>query len=198
MVKSKYENPQYFIEEEFNETFFKELNDHIEHRKSLKGFMRAYNNVFGIKTPNEEETDKEAVLVEDPAEKSISKITMEIFPRFIKEYNYKNTDKEVYYFNNETNEPYLIHSFSSDYIYEKYSSDIELYEDILTNKNHFNETDELQNSINYYNSITELLDLDLEPQTIEKVKEDLRQGREEKRQYQNEQIEKALEEMTDN
>lgn len=123
---------------------------------------------------------------------------MELFSRFALEYNYKNIDKEVYYFNTETDEAHLIHSFSSDYVYEKYSSDMELYEDILTNKKHWNEMDELQNSINYYNAITELLDLDLEPLTIEKVKEDLRQEREERRERQNRQIEKVLEELPEN
>lgn len=193
LVKNRFENQQFFNEDEFHDKFIKGLNDHLEHQKSLKGFIKAYNDVFDIETPDEEETDD---LTEDEApEKLISDITMELFPLFAEEYNYKNTDKEVYYFNNETYETLLIHSFSSDYTYEKYSSDMELYEDILTNKKHFNDTDELQNSINYYNAITELLDLDLEPLTIEKVKEDLRQEREERRERQNKQIEKVMEEL---
>lgn len=195
LVKNGYENRHYLNEEEFHDRLIKELNDHLNHQKSLKEFMKAYNDVFGIEIPDEEETDVEAMTEEDPAEKLISEITIEIFPRFATEYNYKNTDKEIYYFNNETNEAHLIHSFSSDYVYEKYSNDIELYEDILTNKKHWNETDELQNFINYHNAITELLDLDLEPLTIEKVKEDLRQEREERRERQNRQIEKVMEEL---
>lgn len=196
LVKNQYEDRHYLDEAEFNERVIKELNDHLEHKRSLKGFIKAYNDVFDIETPDEEEPDD---LIEDNApEKLISDITMELFSRFAVEYNYKNIDKEVYYFNTETDEAHLIHSFSSDYVYEKYSNDIELYEDILTNKKHWNETDELQNSINYYNAITELLDLDLEPLTIEKVKENLRQEREERRERQNRQIEKVLEELPEN
>lgn len=119
-------------------------------------------------------------------------LSMEIFPFFVDKYGLKNIDKEIYYFNSETTDHYLIHSFDSEYTYEKYSSDMELYEDILTNKKHFNDTDKLQSAVNYYNAITELFDLDLEPLTVQKVKEDLRLKWEEKRQYQNEQIENSL------
>lgn len=196
LVKNRYEDRHYLNEAEFNKRVIMELDDYLEHKRSLRGFIRSYNDIFGIETPDEEETDN--FIEDDAPEKLISDITMELFPRFAMEYNYRNTDKEVYYFNNETNEALLIHSFSSDYIYEKYSSDMELYEDILTNKKHWNETDELQNSIHFYNAITELLDLDLEPTTLEKVKEDLRQERGKRREYQNKQIKKIMEELPDN
>lgn len=191
-VKERYIDPKYLTAPQFDEKFFKEIQEHLDHKKSLKGFIRAYNDIFDKDTHDEEETAEEALTDDTTDEKLIIDLTMEIFPYFVKEYNYKNTDKEVYYFNNETNEALLIHSFSSDYTYEKYSSDVELYEDTLFNKNHFNETDELQNSINYYNSINELLDLDIEHLTIEKVKEDRRQEREKQRQYQNERLENSL------
>lgn len=197
-VKERYINPKYLTESEFNEMFFKEIKDYLDHKKTLKGFLRTYNDIFDIDTPDEEETAEKVLIEDNNDDKLIMDLTMEIFPYFVNEYRYKNTDKEVYYFDNETNKDYLIHSFSSDYTYEKYSSDVELYEDILLNKNHFNETEELQNSINYYNAISELLDLDIEPLTIEKVKEDLRQEREEKREYKNKQIEKVMEELPEN
>lgn len=198
VVKERYIDPNYLTAPQFDEKFFKELQDHLDNKKSLKGFIRAYNDIFGKDTADEEETAEEALTDDRTDEKLIIDLTMEIFPYFVKEYNYKNTDKEVYYFNSETNEALLIHSFSSDYTYEKYSSDVELYEDTLFNKNHFNETDELQNSIDYYNSINELLDLDLPILTIKEVKEDRRQEREQQRQYQNERLEKVLEELPEN
>lgn len=197
-LKEKYIDPKYLTAPQFDEKFFKEIQDNLDHKKSLKGFIRAYNDIFGKDTPDEEETAEEALTDDSTNDKLIIDLTMEIFPYFVKEYNYKNTDKEVYYFNNETNEALLIHSFSSDYTYEKYSSDVELYEDTLFNKNHFNETDELQNSIDYYNSINELLDLDLPVLTIKEVKEDRRQEREQQRLYQNERLEKVLEELPEN
>jgi hypothetical protein len=178
--------------------FFEFVKESYMDSKYLEGLICAYNDILNIFTSYKEETAEEALTDGRTDEKLIIDLTMEIFPYFVKEYNYKNTDKDVYYFNNETNEALLIHSFSSDYTYEKYSSDVELYEDTLFNKNHFNETDELQNSINYYNAITELLDLDLEPLTIAKVKEDLRQEQEERRERQNRQIEKVLEELPEN
>ncbi|MDP2078008.1 MAG: hypothetical protein Q8N01_03545 [Sulfuricurvum sp.] len=197
-VKERYIGPNYLTAPQFDKKFLKEVKDYLDHKKTLKGFLRAYNDIFGKDTLDEEETEEEVLLEDNKDDKLIMDLTREIFPYFVKEYNYKNTDKEVYYFDSETNKDYLIHSFSSDYTYEKYSSDVELYEDILLNKNDFNETDKLQNSINYYNAITELLDLDLEPLTIKMVKENLRQEREERREYQNKQIEKVMEELPEN
>lgn len=179
------------------EDFFEFVKEKYMDSKYLEGLICAYNDISNIFVSYKEETAEEALTDDTTDDKLIIDLTMEIFPYFVKEYNYKNTDKKVYYFDNETNKDYLIHSFSSDYTYERYASDVELYEDILLNKNHFNETDELQNSINYYNAITELLDLDLPILTIKEVKEDRRQEREQQRQYQNERLEKVLEELPD-
>ncbi|MDP3267194.1 MAG: hypothetical protein Q8M39_10250, partial [Sulfuricurvum sp.] len=120
-VKERYIDPKYLTGSEFDEKFFKEVNDYLDHKKTLKGFLRAYNDIFGKDTPDEEETAEEVLMEDNKDDKLIIDLTMEIFPYFVKEYNYKNTDKEVYYFDNETNKDYLIHSFSSDYTYEKYS-----------------------------------------------------------------------------
>lgn len=180
------------------EDFFEFVKEKYMDSKYLEGLICAYNDISNIFVSYKEETAEEALTDDTTDDKLIIDLTMEIFPYFVKEYNYKNTDKEVYYFDNETNKDYLIYSFSSDYTYERYTSDVELYEDILLNKNHFNETDELQNSINYYNAITELLDLDLPILTIKEVKEDRRQEREQQRQYQNERLEKILEELPEN
>lgn len=180
------------------EDFFEFVKERYIDSKYLEGLICAYNDISNTFASSKERTAEVALTGDTTDEKIVIDLTMEIFPYFVKEYNYKNIDKEVYYFNNETNEALLIHSFSSDYTYEKYSSDVELYEDTLFNKNHFNETDELQNSIDYYNSINELLDLDLPILTIKEVKEDRRQEREQQRQYQNERLEKVLEELPEN
>lgn len=188
LIRKKYEYKNTLNERQLKKAIHKE----IDHIFSVEGFKKSYQEMFDFEW-DEPFTEEEITQEQERKENLIITLTQKIFSIFAVEHNYKNTDKEVYYFNNETSEAHLIHSFSSDYTYEKYSSDMELYEDILTNKKHFNDTDELQSAVNYYNAITELFDLPLELLTVQKVKEDLRLEREEKRDYQNKQIEAVLE-----
>lgn len=190
LIRKKYEYKNTLNERQLKKAIHKE----IDHIFSIEGFKKSYQEMFDFEW-DEPFTEEEITQEQERIESLIIQLTKEIFSRFAVEYNYKDTDKEIYYFNNETNEAFLIHTLKSDYTNERYSSDIELYYDLFSTKKHSNNTHELQNAVNYYNAITELFDLPLEPLTIEKVKEDLQQEREERRQYQDKQIEAVLEEL---
>ncbi len=193
LIRKKYEYKNTLNKRQLKKAIHKEIN----HIFAVYGFKKVYQEMFDFEW-DDSFTEEEITKEQERIENLVIKLTQEIFSRFAVEYNYKDTDKEIYYFNNETNEALLIHTLESNYTNERYFSDIELYYDLFSSKKHSNHTDELKNAVNYYNAITELFDLPIELLTIEKVKEDLRQEREERRQYQNEQIEKVMEELPDN
>lgn len=74
-------------------------------------------------------------------------------------------------------------------------NDLELYDDLLTNKEFNNDNDKLKTSVDYMNSITEILDLDCEILTIEKIKENNERERIERRQEQNEKLSLLIDEI---
>ncbi|MDP3302294.1 MAG: hypothetical protein Q8S36_10050 [Sulfuricurvum sp.] len=106
-------------------------------------------------------------------------------------------ENKIYYFNNENNKKYLIHDFKSNYHFEKFHNDFELYEDLLKNKVFNNRQDELKTSIDYINTIIELLGIDTEPLTIEKVKEDIEIERMELRTEQNRRLTELIDDIDD-
>lgn len=133
--------------------------------------------------------------MEEPNNQLIEKITKKVFPYYVKKYGYKDIERRLYYFNNENNECYLIHIFKSDYYLEKFSNDYELYEDLLTNREFNNKQDELKTSIDYHNMFMELLGVDTEPLTVEKVKKDIETERMERRTEQNKRLTEIMDDM---
>lgn len=133
--------------------------------------------------------------MEEPNNQLIEKITKKVFPYYVKKYGYKDTERQLYYFNNENNEHSLIHTFKSDYYIEKFSNDYELYEDLLTNREFNNKQDELKTSVDYHNMFIELLRIDTEPLTVEKVKEDIETERMERRTEQNKRLVEIIDDM---
>ena len=133
--------------------------------------------------------------IEEPNNQLIEQITKKVFPYYVKKYGYKDTERQLYYFNNENNEYSLIHTFKSDYYIEKFSNDYELYEDLLTNREFNNKQDELKTSVDYYNMFMELLRIDIEPLTVENVKEDIETERMERRTEKNNRLTEIIDDM---
>lgn len=194
LIHREYNKIETITEHEFNEQLFKEIDEYIKHKNDLRGFIRVYNEIFDKETIEDEEQD-ENDNNNDRDDYLIEQITKKIFPYFVNKYNYKDNERELYYYNDENNEFYLFHTFKSDYVFEKFSNDLELYDDLLTNKEFNNDNDKLRTSVDYMNSITEILNLDFEILSVDKMKEDEEQERIKRRKEQNENLSLLIDEI---
>lgn len=188
LIYKKYIHTETMTEAEFNEQFFNELNEHIKQNNDFKRFIKVYNDIYGIETIEDIETNETDVIESYMDNELIEQLTKKIFPFFFNKYRYEDNEKELIYYNNENGEMSLFHTFKSDYVFEKFYNDIELYDNLLTEKEFNNDNDRLKTSIDYINSITETLNLDIELLTIDKVKEDEERERIERRKKENERI----------
>lgn len=198
LIYKKYKHIETMTEKEFNEQFFNELNEHIKQNNDYKRFLKVYEDIYGVndtETIQDTETDEIDENERETDNILIEQITKKIFPYFVNKYNIKDIERGLYYYNVENNEYCLFHSFKSDYVFEKFSNDLELYDNLLTEKEFNNDNDILKTSIDLMNSITETFNIDTELLTIDKVKENNDNERIERRKKENERITIVMDEM---
>lgn len=199
LIHSHYSNPMQLNEAQCNETLSNEIQKEIKQREKNINFMKVYYEVIGIDREFKTiETEYKEEKINDVEEKLIINLTKEIFKYINSKYNFQNTEDEIYYYNDEINEFILIHSFKSNYKFEKFNTDIELYEDLLNNKSFNNDYDRLDMYVKLINTLNEFWQIE-EILTTDIINEEYEKEKEEKRNYKNSLLTYIIEELeTDN
>lgn len=182
LIHSEYSNSKILTDNEYDKRF---LNERLTNFKFNKIFFKEIKKEFFNIVTEENELE---ILIEN--------ISKQIFKYINNRYNFKDTDDEIHYFNKELNELILIHSFSSNYKFEKFNSEIELYNDLITSKIFNNDNDKLITYIKLINSLNEHLEIN-EFWTLEEVKKQYEEEKINSRTEINKNLENLLNSIND-